>query len=722
MSSTTTVRIRGIGTVADNPGLEDAVGIYIDGVYRPRNGVGFNNLGELSDVEVLKGPQGTLFGKNTVAGVVQITTARPSFTFGGQVEATVQNYNGWGVAASVTGPLVADKLAARLYFSDNSRDGYVPVISTSGHPLPNQYDDHVYTFRGQLLFKPADDFDVNVIGDYSKRNDHCCAAVGFQNGFPATLQNEVFPGTLIDPVTKSNTTAILNSSDLEHVQDWGVSAQANWTTPWLQGAKLVSITAYRDWRDLTEGDSDYTGADLVDNPGTTQEFRQFSEELRYNGDAGPVSWQVGAFYSHETLDVFAPLNWGTDLGTYLNVLTNGLISLYKNPPSGAFPAGQGTDDAYHQSEHSFSVYTQDDYHVTDRLTFTGGVRFTSEHKSLATAYNITDDSGTCAFFESILGTATPKLLCLANPAFKGLDTRQAFTENTVTGTAKISYKITDAAMVYGSYSRGNLVGGFNLAEVTTNNNQSNTPETDTRFPAENVNAFEVGTKLQFLQRQLLVTSELFYQKYSNFQLNAYTGTEFLEQTIPDARTEGVEMDAYWRATPGLTLNAGVTYADTIYPNSAANQAALGNNVPGSPLYQMTDLFRLPGSHLSFAPLWSLVGGIIYSRPILNDLKWTSSLDVKYQSSYNTGSDHDPVKTQPGYALVDGRLGIGAADSKWVLEVWATNLFNQHYGQAAFDGVVQTFSVPQPGSDSSLNNYDYFPGQPRFWGMTVRVKY
>jgi len=98
------------------------------------------------------------------------------------------------------------------------------------------------------------------------------------------------------------------------------------------------------------------------------------------------------------------------------------------------------------------------------------------------------------------------------------------------------------------------------------------------------------------------------------------------------------------------------------------------------------------------------------------------LDVKYQSSYNTGSDHDPVKTQPGYALVDGRVGIGSADSRWVLEVWATNLFNQHYGQAAFDGVVQTFSVPQPGSNSALNNYDYFPGQPRFWGMTIRVKY
>jgi outer membrane receptor protein involved in Fe transport len=720
--STTTVRIRGIGTVADNPGLEDAVGIYIDGVYRPRNGVGFNNLGELSDVEVLKGPQGTLFGKNTVAGVVQITTARPSFNFGAQVEGTVQNYNGWNIAASITGPLVADKLAARLYFSKTSRDGYVPVISTSGQPQPNQYDDHVYTMRGQLLYTPVQNFDVNFIADYTNRNDHCCAAVGFQDGFPAVLQNEVFPGTIIEPVTKDNTTAILNSSDTEKVKDWGLSAQANWTTPWFGGAKLVSITAYRDWRDLTIGDSDYTGADLVDNPGTVQEFKQFSQELRYSGDSGPLSWQVGAFYSHETLDVLAPLNWGTDLGTYLNVLTNGLISLYKNPPSGAFPAGFGTIDTYHQAEHSFSVYTQDDYHITDRLTLTGGVRFTSEHKSLGTLYNITDNSGTCTFFQSILGAATPKLLCLANPAFKGLDTQQAFTENTVTGTAKVSYKLTETAMVYASYSRGNLVGGFNLAEVTTNNNTSNTPETNTFFPAENVDAFEVGTKLQFFHHRLLVTSELFYQKYSNFQLNAYTGTEFIEETIPDARSEGVELDAYWRMTPDFTVNAGVTYADTVYPNSTANQEALGNNDPSSPLYQKTDLFRLPGSHVSFGDEWSLVGGATYSHPILNGLKVTGTIDVKYQSPYNTGSDHDPVKTQPAFALADGRIGIGSADGRWAMEFWATNLFNQHYGQAAFDGVVQTFSAPQPSSNPTLNNYDYFPGQPRFWGMTVRVKY
>ncbi|HEY2179533.1 MAG TPA: TonB-dependent receptor [Caulobacteraceae bacterium] len=735
--STTTVRIRGIGTVADNAGLEDAVGIYIDGVYRPRNGVGFNDLGELSDVEVLKGPQGTLFGKNTVAGVILINTQRPQFVFGGDAQFDIQNYNGWGGSATVTGPIVGNVLAGRLYFSAHDRDGYLPVIQPPGGGIPSQDDEHMYTVRGQLLYAPTEDFKVNVIGDYTRRDDHCCVAVAYQNGFPATLQNIFFPGSIIDPVSKNNVTAAVNVTPIEHIRDEGVSAQIDWKTPWLGGARLTSITALRDWKDNSETDSDYTLADLLNTvPFNVQEFGQFSEELRLNGEAGRLTWQVGAFYSHEDLDVFAPLSFGTGLTEYLAVLTAGagpLATGTYNPPGGAFPAGEGARDTYHQREHSFSAYTQDDFKITDHLIFTGGVRFTTEHKALHSLYNNNDTSGTCAHFEAVateleipLNKATLGIPCLDNPAFKGLETFQAFTENDITGTAKLTYKFSDTAMVYGSYSRGNLVAGFNLAEVTTavgnNPNASLVPDPDTTFPAEYVDAFEIGTKAQLFDHRLLLTAAAFYQKYQNFQLNAFTGTQFIESTIPQAQSLGAEGDAYFALTPDLTLNAGVTYADTTYPNSAANRAALGDNTAGSPFFQSTPLFRLPGSHPSFAPLWSLVGGLSYRHPIMNGLEWTFDLDGKYQSGYNVGSDHDPVKFQPGFGIVNARMGIGGIGGKWSVEVWATNLFNTHYSQAIFDGVLQTFSVPQPSSIPSLNNYDYFPGQPRFWGATLRVKY
>ena len=428
--STTTFRIRGIGTVADNAGLEDAVAVYIDGVYRPRNGVGFNDLGELSDVEVLKGPQGTLFGKNSVAGVVQINTLRPSFNFGAQLQVDAQNYNGWGVQASVTGPIVKDVLAGRLFFVDRERDGYLPVAHPPGIDIPSQNDEHMYALRGQLLYAPNDNLKINVIGDYSRRNDHCCTAVDYQNGFPALIQNLVFPGSILDPIKHDNVTAALNFGPRERIRDEGISAQVDWKTPWFGGARLTSITALRDWRDAGVTDSDYTQADLLNtSPYNVQEFNQFTEELRLNGENGRVTWQVGGFYSRERLDVFAPLSFGADTSLYFAILTAPFAPFNTgsyNPPGGAFPQGAGARDNYHQNEHSLSVYTQDDFKITDKLIFTAGIRFTSEHKALTSLYDNNDTSGTCAHFEAIaLGLGLPLIKafvgtpCLDNPAFIG---------------------------------------------------------------------------------------------------------------------------------------------------------------------------------------------------------------------------------------------------------------------------------------------------------------
>jgi len=543
-----------------------------------------------------------------------------------------------------------------------------------------------------------------------------------QNGFPAVL----LPGAVPANANAHNTTAYLNESPTEHIKEGGVSAQVNWTTPWLNNAKLTSITAWRDWQDRASTDSDYTSSDLLYAPtGNLQEFKQFSEELRYGGQAGPVNWQVGVFYSNETLDYVNALTFGPALNAYLTNLGANVLH------NDAYIAGEGSIDTYHQHEHSESIYTQDEWKITDHLILTGGVRYTSEHKSLNTLYNNTDTSGTCAFYESIvppaaLTKATLGVPCLLNPAFKGLNTQQAFTQGAWTGTAKLSYRFNAQNMVYASYARGNLVGGFNLAEVTTaigsTPNASLIPETNTFFPAEDVDAFEIGAKSQLFERRLLLTVAGFYQTYYNFQLNAFTGTQFIEQTIPQARSEGVEFDSYFKASRSLTLNFGATYANTYYPNSAANQAALGNGVPTSPLYQQTDLFRLPGSRLSFAPLWSVVGGVYYKHPLVGSLIWTFAADGKYQSSYNTGSDHDPVKLQTGFAIFNARLGVGTANGKLTLEVWANNIFNTFYSQARFDGVLQTFSAPQPSSNPALNNYYAFPGVPRFFGATVKAKF
>ncbi len=727
---TTIARIRGVGNVADNPGLEDAVGLYIDNVYRPRNGVSFNDLGELNDIEILKGPQGTLFGKNTIAGVIQITTKRPSFTYSAQGEATVQNFNGYGGSVSVTGPIVADKVAIRLYVADRERDGYVPVVQAPTTHIPAQNDEHVFTTRDQLLVNFTDTLDVNFIADYSRRRDHCCVAVDYHNGTPALVQDQVFPGTVPNPVSPGNRTAFLNRSTVDNITDQGVSAEAHWKTPWLDGATLTSITAYRDSKENTGGDTDATLADIdfTDPAFNFTRFRQFSEELQYRGSTPRLDWQVGFFYSHELLDTGNFVQNGPALGPYLNVLSAGVL------PANGYPAGQGAIDKFHQREHSEALYTQEQFKLTDQLSLIGGLRYTWEHKSLDSLFTNNDTANLCAltlqgathsptpipfsqyinFSKAIFGTA-----CLVNPAFNNLANHQSLDEGALTGTVKLQYKFNDDAMVYASYSRGNLVGGFNLAETTLPfgpggaPNTSLAPATDTTFPAENVNAYELGSKTQWLDRRLSVDAALFYQTYRDHQLNAFTGTQFVEFTIPEAQTAGAELEGFFAVTPDLTLNGGVTYAETTYPSDAKNKAVL--QAPGS------GLFLLPGSRLSYAPLWSTTLGVAYKHPVTETWDGFFNLDAKYTSSYQIGSDEDPLKMQPGYTLVNGSIGISSHDKRYEFSVWSTNLFNKNYKQTAFDGVLQTFSTP-PALNPNENNYYAFPGQPRFYGATLKIRF
>jgi iron complex outermembrane recepter protein len=306
-----------------------------------------------------------------------------------------------------------------------------------------------------------------------------------------------------------------------------------------------------------------------------------------------------------------------------------------------------------------------------------------------------------------------------NPAFNNLANHQSLDEGALTGTAKLQYKFNDEAMVYGSYSRGNLVGGFNLAEVTTPfgpggaPNTSLAPATNTSFPSENVNAYELGAKTQWLDRRLSLNAALFYQGYHNHQLNAFTGTQFVEFTIPEAQTAGVELEGVFAVTPDLALNGGVTYAETTYPDDAKNKAVL--QAPGS------GLFLLPGSRLSYAPLWSATLGGSYKHQVVEGWDGFVSVDAKYTSSYQVGSDEDPSKMQGGYTLVNGSIGVKTHDNRLEFSVWGTNLFNQFYKQTAYDGVLQTFSTP-PALNPGMNNYYYFPGQPRFYGMTLKVRY
>src|SRR5690349_11496072 len=247
----TTARIRGIGTVGDNPGLESSVGIVIDGIYRPRNGVGFGDLGELERIEVLKGPQGTLFGKNTSAGVINVVTKRPSFDFGGDVELTAGDYGAKEGSATITGPF-SGTIAGRLYVASRERDGYLDVVRGNGPRVETDDSDRKFkTARGQVLFQPSEALDIRLTADYTDRDENCCGApqavLSPTAGVLAVL-NALSPGvSLRNPADPFDRVAYANRSTEQSVKDKGASVELNWDTSAFGGSTLTSITGWRDW-------------------------------------------------------------------------------------------------------------------------------------------------------------------------------------------------------------------------------------------------------------------------------------------------------------------------------------------------------------------------------------------------------------------------------------------------------------------------------------------
>ena len=762
--ASTTARIRGVGTVGDNAGLESSVGVVIDGVYRPRNSVGFGDLGELQRIEVLKGPQGTLFGKNTTAGVINIISKRPSFKFGADGELTLSNYNGIGGAASVTGAIVDDKLAGRLYVADRKRDGFYTVKTGAG-PRTDGRDanQNFYSIRGQLLFTPSTVFDINLIGDYTKRQEMCCAAVQLLEA--GTSQNAMH---ILDPINGGVATTVdpyarvayLNRKTTQNIEDAGLSAEANWRTDWFGGATLTSITAARSWKRTGETDPDYSTVDIIgyDPAHQNTEFRQFSQELRLGGKTSNLDWLVGGFFANEDLTQNTALRYGTQFENYGSLLFSGyasqtLISTWEGrAPGTSYVAGQGQLDHYKQNEYNIAFFTNDTYHFTDAFEATLGLRYTSEHKKLDTLYNNTDGGLGCATFATNKGqpyAPYASLTCgtFQNYLFNNLSDHQSKTESALTGTFKLDYHWSKALMTYVSFARGYKAGGFNLdrtacpysvadplmgaciASITASghsllpnpqagvgNQNSLQPLYDTSFKPEFVDSYEAGFKSTLFDRTVLFNATGFYQKYKDFQLNAFNGLVFAVASIPEVISKGVDADFVWFPTKNLTFQGGVTVADTRYSNTAANITALGvkcTSIPyGFTVGQATPAgcSMLPGSRLSLAPLVSASLSASYQHPITDNLIGRATLSAKSVSDYNTGSDLNPVKQQPAFTLVNGRLAIHPNDERWSAELWGQNLFNQHYMQVAFDASAQT------------RGYNAFLGQPQTYGVTLRAKF
>jgi iron complex outermembrane recepter protein len=774
--ASTTARIRGVGTVGDNPGLESSVGVVIDGVYRSRNSVGFGDLGELQRIEVLKGPQGTLFGKNTSAGVINILTAQPSFTPEFNADFTVGNYGALAASGSVSGP-ISDQLAFRLYAGRKVRNGFMDIDTGDG-PRPETDDNNVdfSTARAQLLWLPGDNVSFRLIADYSSRDEYCCVGTQIRTGatFPfidgtstGTGQRPPAPGFGLLPFSR---TAFANRSTGQDVNDMGVSLEANIDLPELfGGATLTSITSWRDWSFVNGQDADFTGADIAyrlqdGDFGFTVE--NLTQEIRLAGATDRLDWLVGVFATREDIgrtDSFyigadyapvlsfqlsAALNAGNPLipvsPSIIPCFTRAAqtaIQLQQCLGSGgavfgggpAFAAGQSLEDVYEQRSDSYAIFTNNTFAVTDALDLTLGLRYTYDDKSLgglqtngtgAAAATCAAGLGNQAVIGGVLGAAASTVLgrlCLpwSSPFYNNRSVTENESDGELSGTVKASYRISPQAMVYASFARGYKSFGYNLDRVQT----GITPNASLLFPSEVVDSYELGTKLTLLDRTLLLNATYFDQTFTDFQLNTFLGTSFVVESIPELTSRGVDADFVW-FTPieGLSFSGGVTYTQTEYGVFTAADLANPGNFP--------QLSLLPGATASFAPEWSGSASMTFDRSLGNGLRGGFSLSAKYMGDYNTGSDLLPAKQQDAFTMVNGRIILGTEDERWTLEGWVQNLTDEEFIQVAYNAFLQGSafqSTVQPNGtfyNPALDSqtYNAFNGAPRTYGMTLRIRY
>jgi iron complex outermembrane receptor protein len=450
-------RIRGIGTVGDNPGLESSVAVFIDGVYRSRSGIGLNELGELDRVEVLRGPQGTLFGRNASAGILSIYSKKPEFEFGGFGEATYGNFDNIRLQAGLTGPL-SETLAARFDGVYEKRDGFLRDV-INNIDLNNR---DRYFVKGQLLWEPVDTVSFRFIADYTNRDERCCGAVNLDSAFNPRIGNLNNPSTPLAPLRADGNNIINVLRDLGQpmaafsnpfsrnayvtpgrtyngkTKDGGLSLEVNWD---MGGATLTSITGYRYYKNSQASDTDYSAVDILYRADNTdaqfRQFKTFTQELRLQGEAfdGKLDWLVGGYFADEDLTVRDNLRFGNQYGRFATcriVSGGGLAGLYSpNSPGCVIPGvgpatlaaasggGQtGADiangfalldtlnnlgsisDRYFQNSRNFAFFTHNIFHITDNLDLTVGLRYTNERKRFNATFS--NDNTVCTRLQGSL--------------------------------------------------------------------------------------------------------------------------------------------------------------------------------------------------------------------------------------------------------------------------------------------------------------------------------
>jgi iron complex outermembrane receptor protein len=686
----TNINIRGLGSNAiSNDGLELGVGFYLDDVYYGRVGQSQFDLVDLDHIEVLRGPQGTLFGKNTTAGAINITSKLPSFTTGFVGEADGGNYGYYQLRGSLTGPLIGDTVAYRLSIADTHHDGFLTNLYDGSHPGDYQN----FSARGQLLIKPAPDLTLRLIGDYSKQKQHATvnSLVGF---FPTFTNGTAISNNFLQRAARFNYTPLFDpfSRDVDadapfqaNMDGYGFSGRADWHTG---GVTVTSITAYRWWDWYPLNDQDSTPLSVQTKGGTSNHQRQFSQELRVASDGSHrIDWVGGLYYFYQTIKGFGSYAFGPDAALWNYPTTNQHVT---NVALDGFES----DSWLIPTTHSYAAFGQATWKITDRLKLTGGLRFTHETK---TGYF---DQFTVAGQDLSQLSPADQITAqkLRDTLYPQVSYTAHLTNNNLSGTANLSYQLERDVLIYATYSRGAKSGGMSLGVLPNGVPATVRPET--------VNAYEIGVKSQFFDRKLTVNLAGYWDDVTDYQaaITQQVGdtTAFVRYiaNIPSVRSRGVEGDLVFAPSRWVSLGASASYNDATYRDYP--------NAPLSPEQTGAPFQDLSGYPLADAPKFSYTLNADFSQPLTDHWSLYEHGDYAHRSSFYTSATDSIYSLIPAYDLLNARVGVRSEDGRWDVSVWAKNLTNEDY--------YVSLSAANTGLISGLL------GDPRTFGGTVRFQF
>jgi len=496
----TNIIIRGLGTNISltNDGIESGVGVYVDGVLYSRPAMATFDLADIATIEVLRGPQGTLYGKNTTAGAINITTELPVSEFESKGEISFGGYGYRNYKATISGPINdSGTLLWRLTAYDTDRDGFIYNVTTKS----DSQDFHDYGFRAQMYYRPTSNRSVRVIADYAKQHERCCIPVlkdvvtTQANGAPLARSfrdRAAQAGYMPLPINPFARITDANSPYHEIMEDGGLSGQADWN---FSGLTLTSISAFRFWNWNPDNDTDQTALSILTRSRQANQSTEFTQELRLSSPVGQrVEYGGGLYY-------FSEKNLGSGNTTY-------------GPDAPVWIFGANTADRqaalngvsllarWSPHVHSYSAFGQVTWHVTPKIDLTGGIRYTYEDKS---GYYTQDAVG-----GADRSTLTPTALTTrTNTGLVHLDYTVRTHTGTPSGMASASYHFTDDITAYATYARGSRSGGITLTSLPAGVNPAVEPEY--------IDNYELGLKSLLLNNRLALNVDVFWENDSNYQ-------------------------------------------------------------------------------------------------------------------------------------------------------------------------------------------------------------